>query len=98
MIQGLNTQNTVKNLNRAGIRFVASAGGEIGTDLYRMTAIQDFSPAGYYDLVPLPMDGDKYVNYNDSASKQKVIYIRQDSPLPLRITSLMAEVTYGTRL
>ncbi len=97
-IQGINTQATVKNMNNVGIRFISSAGGKVGTSLYRMEDIQEFDPAGYYDLIPLPMDNDKYVSYNDSFDRNKCLYIKQDKPLPFKITSIIADITYGTRL
>lgn len=95
-IQGVNTQTTMKNLVRVGVRFISSAGGQIGTTLYRMKNIQEYDPSGYYDLPPLPMDGDKFVNYNDTFNTEKCLYIKQDKPLPLKITSIISEVDYGT--
>jgi len=95
-IQGINLQATLKSLYRAGIRFVASAGGEIGTSLYRMTAIQEYTLPSLFDSPPNPMDGTVYTNYNDMSEKEKCLYIRQSKPLPLNLTAIMADVKYST--
>lgn len=98
MVQGVNTQVLVKNVNKARLRFVASAGGEIGTSLYSMEKVQDFDPAGFYDLPPLPMDGDsRDILFDDSFDEEKCIYIRQREPLPLHITAVICDVNYGTK-
>lgn len=46
-LQGLNTQVTVKSLNKVGLRLINSAGGLIGTTLYRMAEVQQFSVTGF---------------------------------------------------
>jgi len=97
-IQGVNTQTTPKNLYKAGIRFVYSAGGLLGTTLYDMNEIQEWSVTGEYDLPPIPMDGNEYVNYNDNFDREKSIYIKQDKPLPLNVTGLIAQVSYGQEI
>jgi hypothetical protein len=96
-LQGLNTQVTVKNMNRVGLRMVNSAGGKIGTSLYRMVDVQEFKTAGFFDLPPLPMDGDVFTPYNDDFNRTKSLYIKQDKPLPFNISAVVAEVNYGTK-
>lgn len=95
-VNGLNTQTTIKALVRAGLRFVASAGVQFGTSMYRMEDVQTFDPAGYYDLPPLPMEGINFVDFDDDLDVEKCLYIRQDKPLPMTITSVIAEIEYGT--
>jgi hypothetical protein len=95
--QGINTQITPKSLVRAGCRFVFSAGGLVGTSLYNMVDIQEFDPTGFYDLPPLPMDGDKLVEYTDDLNKEKALFIKQDKPLPFHVTSTISEIEYGTK-
>lgn len=97
MLQGLNTQVTVKNMNRVGLRLVNSAGGQIGTTLYRMSDVQEFSTSGFFDLPPLPLDGDSFTSYGDDFNKTKSLYIRQNKPLPFNVSSVIAEVNYGTK-
>lgn len=97
MLQGLNTQVTVKNMNRVGLRLVNSAGGLIGTTLYRMVEVQEFQTAGFFDLPPLPMDGDVFTGYTDDFNRAKSLYIKQDKPLPFNVTAVVAEVNYGTK-
>jgi hypothetical protein len=96
-IQGINTQVTMKSLVRAGVRFISSAGGRFGTSMYRMEDIQDFNPSGFYDLPPLPMNDIKSVQFDDSLDINKCLYIQQDKPLPLTVTSVFAEIEYGTK-
>ncbi len=92
---GVNTQTTPKNLVRAYIKYVFSAGGEIGSSLYNMEKIQLFNPLGFYDLPPLPIDGmSDPVQYSDDSDKNKCIYIRQQTPVPLHITGIFSEVKY----
>lgn len=95
--QGINTQVLPKNFNKIVLRFIASAGGMVGTSLYSMQDIQQFDPSGYYDLPPLPMDGDsREIIFNDTFSDEKYLYIKQDKPLPLHITAVFCNVNYGT--
>lgn len=96
-VQAVNTQFTPKNISRFGVRFVFSAGGEIGTTQYNMEPMQEFSPFGYFDLPPIPMDGTKYINYGDTFDREKSLYIKQAEPLPLNVTAVLAEVNYGTK-
>ncbi len=97
-IQGVNLQSTLKNMYRSGIRFVASAGGEIGTSQYNMEPIQEFDDSpSLYDAPPTIMDGDKYVGYNDDFKKEKVLFIRQTEPLPLNMTSIMSDIKFSTK-
>lgn len=96
--EGINTQITPKSLVRAGVRFSFSAGGKVGASLYNMQPIQEFDPSGFYDLPPLPMDGDVFVEYTDGLDKDKCLYIVQDEPLPLHLTGLFSEMEYGTRV
>lgn len=98
LVQGINTQTLVKNISKVTIRFVASAGGQIGTSLYAMEEIQDFDPAGWWNLPPLPMDGDKSVDYDDDFDAKKYLYIRQTEPLPFHVTAIVCDVNYGTKL
>lgn len=95
--QGINTQVLPKNINKVTLRFIASAGGKIGPSLYRMEEVQQFDPSGYYDLPPLPMDGDsREITFDDVFSDEKYLYIKQDKPLPLHITAVFCDVNYST--
>jgi hypothetical protein len=96
-VQGINTQITMKNLVRAGLRFVSSAGGEVGTSMYKMEKVQDYDPSGYYDLPPLPMEGTKFVDFDDDTAVEKVLYVRQSEPLPFCMTAIFPEVDYGRK-
>lgn len=95
VLNGLDTHYTPKSLSRSYLRCVQSAGLEIGSSLYRMKEVQEFSPLGYLDLPPLPIDGvSNPIPYTDSNDKEKAIYIRQNKPLRAHITALMAEVDH----
>lgn len=94
--QGANTQTTLKNMVRAGIRTVASAGGKIGTSLYHLEDVQELSQSDLNYLPPLPIDGTKYVDYTDDAEEDKYFYVVQDQPLPFHIACTMLEANYAT--
>ena len=97
-VQAINLQTTLKRLYRAGVRFVASAGGEIGTDLYNMTPIQKFDTSGLFDNPPNPLDDTHYVDgIEDTYDKEKSIYIRQDQPLPLNVTAVLCDIKFSTK-
>jgi len=96
-LQGIDTRATTKNIYKAYFTFITSAGVEFGSNLYDMTPIQDFDPAGYYDLPPLPMDGQsEEVIYNDGYETEKFLYIKQSQPLPCHLTGVITEVSYTT--
>lgn len=93
---GTNTQTTPKAIVKSYMRCVTSAGGEVGSDLYNMIAVQLWKLDGFYDLPPLPIDNTSdAVLYSDDYENDKCIYIRQSSPLPLRVSCLFTEVQYG---
>lgn len=95
--QGSNTQTTMKNVVRAGIRTVASAGGRVGTSLYHLEDVQELSQNDLNYLPPLPIDGTKYVDYTDDAQDDKYLYIVQDQPLPFHLCNVMLEAQYAER-
>lgn len=95
--QGLDTRSTTKNIAGAYITFISSAGVQFGSSLYDMTDIQEFNPSGYFDLPPLPMDGQsEEVKYNDSFDTEKFLYIKQNKPLSCQITGIITKVAYTT--
>ena len=95
MQNGVNTQITNKSLYRSHLRMIFSAGGQIGTSPYRMQPIQAFSPQGYFDLPPLPIDGtSEPITYSDESEKDKYLYFKQTKSLPMQITAAMNEVDY----
>lgn len=86
----VNTQVTYKAIYKAVLRFVKSAGGKFGSSLYNLVPIQKFSTDGYYDLPPLPMDGDNEIVYNsDGFAKDKRVFVVQDEPLPLNVSMIV---------
>lgn len=92
---GRNGQTMKKRINQFSVRFVNSAGFKIGTTLDNMQTLQLFDPEGYYDTIPLLMNGDERVDgYNDSHEKEKCIYLMQDEPLPANVTLVEYDITY----
>jgi hypothetical protein len=94
-VQGSNTQTTFKAISRVGMRMVASAGGEFGSSLYKLEAIQELSQNDLNYLPPLPIDGTKYVSMVDDNTEDKYFYIVQDAPLPLHVAAVMIEANYA---
>lgn len=92
---GRNSQTMKKRINEFALRFVNSAGFMVGTDLAEMNKIQKFNPNGYYDTIPLLMNGDEFVyGYNDIHDKAKCIYLQQEEPLPLNLTMLEYKIQF----
>lgn len=87
-INGNNTQITNKNISKVNIRFLNSAGGSFGTNRYCLERIQDFNPNGFYDSIPLLMNGDIERHIQDNWDKEKAYYIVQDQPLPLNVNMI----------
>lgn len=93
--QGANTQTTLKNVIRAGLRCVSSAGLRFGTSRYALEDVQELSQNDLNYLPPLPIDGTKYVDYTDDSEEDKFLYIVQDQPLPAQIACTMIEAQYA---
>lgn len=94
-VQGNNTQTTLKNLVRAGVRCVASAGLRIGSSRYDTQPVQELSQNDLNYLPPLVIDGTKYLNDFDENEEDKFIYLIQDQPLPATVTCLFIEANYA---
>lgn len=93
--QGNNTQTTLKNIDRAGMRCVASAGLKIGSSRYHTQPVQELSQNDLNYLPPLLIDGTKYVDYTDDAEEDKFLYIIQDQPLPAKVACTFLEASYA---
>lgn len=87
-----NTQGTKKMINGFTVRFMSSAGGKVGSSLYRLQPVQELALGDLNYLPPPPIDGTKYVAFLDDAEKDKFFYIVQDVPLPLTVTCIMPSV------
>lgn len=94
MGDGGNGQTISKNVAKFILRFVDSAGANIGTDLNSLQEVQEFNPAGFFDLPPLLMNGDLQMTARDNSEREKRIYIVQDFPLPFNLTMLQLDVDY----
>lgn len=93
--EGRNGQTMKKRINEFAIRFVNSAGFKIGTTLDNLQTVQLFDPNGYYDTIPLLMNGDEFIyGYNDLHDKEKYIYLVQDEPLPVNVTLVEYKIKY----
>lgn len=86
-VQGVkNYQTSRKRISAFVLRFVNSGGVNIGTGLERMKTVQYFSPFGFFDLPPLPMDGDEKRLVPDDFEESKSIFLTQTLPLPVNLT------------
>ena len=94
-IQGENTQATMKSISKAGLRCVASAGGEFGASLYHLEPVQQLSQSDLNYLPPIPIDGTKYISYGDDNQIDKEFYIVQDIPLPFVVTCVIIDANYS---
>lgn len=94
-VQAENTQTTMKAVTRVGVRSANSIGGWFGTTRYRKEPIQDIQQGALNYLPPLPMNGTKYISYNDDNEFDKCFYIGQDEPGPLQITNVFVDANYA---
>lgn len=94
--QGSNTQSTLKDIVRVGLRTVASAGGKIGSSMYYLQPYQELGQNDLNYLPPVPVDGTQFVDYVDDTSEDKCYYIVQDQPLPFQLCNAMIEANYAT--
>lgn len=96
VFQGQNTQTTLKNIVRVGVRAVGSAGLKVGASRYALEPVQERTPNDINYLPPLPIDGvTKYVDYVDDAQEDKFLYIVQEEPLPAQVTNIALEANYA---
>lgn len=94
-VQGTkNYQTSRKRISQFVLRFVNSGGVNIGTALDNMKAIQYFSPRGFFDLPPLPMDGDEEVHISDNFEESKSIFLTQKLPLPMNLTVIQYNIEF----
>ena len=89
-----NGQTMHKSIATYKMRFVDTAGVEIGTDINEMQEVQQFSPAGFFDLPPLPMNGDFKLPARDRTESEKRVYLSQKFPLPFNLTMLQLDIDY----
>lgn len=88
-IQNISTQSLPKNIYKAVIMFLNSAGGMFGDNLYNLVPIQKFNPDGLFDSIPLPMDDDEEISYCGEFSEDKRFFIVQREPLPLQVSMVI---------
>lgn len=90
-LQGAQTFTKKKNLYSVVLDLSFSAGGKVGTSLYKLEKVQKFNPEGLYDLPALPMDSEVRVLLSDTYDREKHYYVVQDEPLPFRIAMIVPE-------
>lgn len=83
------TYTSMKNLYSVILKLSFSAGGKVGDNLYNLEDVQDFDPAGMFDLPPLAIDSDKEIRISGSYDKDKHYYVVQDKPLPFHISMIV---------
>jgi hypothetical protein len=94
-MNGKNYQTAPKRIAKVIMRFVYSAGVEVGTALDTLKEIQYFAPTGFYDLPPLPMDGDERRAIPDTIADWKELFVVQNMPLPVNLTMIQYNTEFG---
>jgi hypothetical protein len=92
---GRNYQTAPKRIAKVIMRFVYSAGVEVGTALNTLKEVQYFAPTGFYDLPPLPMDGDERRSIPDTIADWKELFVVQGKPLPVNLTMIQYNTEFG---
>ena len=86
------TFTSMKNITKVILQLSFSAGGEVGSSLYKLEKIQKFNPEGLLDVPPLPMDnGFQEILLSGTYEKDKHYYIVQKEPLPFNVNSIIPE-------
>lgn len=94
-MNGKNYQTAPKRIAKVIMRFVYSAGVEVGTALDTLKEVQYFAPTGFYDLPPLPMDGDERRAIPDTIADWKELFVVQNRPLPVNLTMIQYNTEFG---
>lgn len=94
IVNAVNLQTHQKRISEFVLRFVNSSGVNIGTDLQDLEAVQNFNPTGFFDLPPLPMDGDERRQVSDMHSRSKCIFVTQTLPLPMNLTMIQYNIDF----
>lgn len=92
---GRNYQTAPKRIAKVIMRFVYSAGVEVGTALDTLKEVQYFAPTGFFDLPPLPMDGDERRSIPDTIADWKELFVVQNKPLPVNLTMIQYNTEFG---
>lgn len=98
MLQGTQTFSNMKNIYKIGLSLNFSAGGKIGSNLYDLADVQDFSPDGLYNIPPLPIDDYKEIECSDDYDREKHYFVVQDKPLPFHITAIIPYCKHISRV
>lgn len=94
-MNGRNYQTAPKRIAKVIMRFVYSAGVEVGTALDTLKEVQYFAPTGFFDLPPLPMDADERRSIPDTIADWKELFVVQDKPLPVNLTMIQYNTEFG---
>lgn len=94
IVNAVNLQTRKKRISEFVLRFVNSGGLSVGTDLYSLQPVQFFNPTGFFDLPPLPMDGDERIQVPDTYSSSKCIFVTQTLPLPVNLTMIQFNIDF----
>jgi hypothetical protein len=89
--RGRNTQMTMKEINRVGLRCTTSLGGMFGTSMYRMQPVQKMTSLDLNYLPPYPIDRTIFVDMVDENEKDKYWYFVQDDPVPFTGNAIMID-------
>lgn len=93
---GKNTHPNVKNIFKANLRFVNSAGVKFGTSEYELFEMQKRTDGDLNYLSPPLMNQTEELQVGDSFGIDKVYCIVQDVPLPATVSAVMLSARYGT--
>jgi hypothetical protein len=94
IVNATNLQTHNKRISEFVLRFVHTGGVNIGTSLYDLQAVQFFNPTGFFDLPPLPMDGDERRQVSDTYDRSKCIFVTQTLPLPVNLTMIQYNIDF----
>lgn len=78
-------QTKVKTIEKFGLRLLETLGVKIGTSLYNLKTLVDWSNNNITDRPPPVFSGIKVEPYQDSWTREKIVYVVQDEPVPCTV-------------
>lgn len=90
-------QGKLQRIHRLIIRFYQSLGGKVGLDASNLNPLIFREGGDPMDTAPPLFDGDVEIEWDDAYSTETLIFIRQDQPLPMTVSAIMAQLVTQDR-
>jgi hypothetical protein len=85
-------QGKLQRIHRIIIRFYQSMGGKVGRDSSNLNPIIFRKGGDSMDTAVPLYDGDVEIEWDGEYTKESLIFIRQDQPLPMTVCAIMPQM------